>query len=80
MNLTLTLFGITKEIIGEHRLSYHIPSSTNVKGLKQRLHKDYPELGRLASLAIAINGCYAKEDQIIKKNDEVVLIPPVSGG
>ncbi|MCW9709160.1 MoaD/ThiS family protein [Fodinibius salsisoli] len=80
MNLTLILFGITKEIIGEHRLSYQIPSSMDVKGLKQSLQEDYPELGRLASLAIAVNGCYAKDDHPIKKSDEIVLIPPVSGG
>lgn len=80
MNITLTLFGITKEIVGQHQLSYRIPSSANVQRLKQLLEHDYPELGKLTSLAIAVNGAYAKDEQPIGREDEIVLIPPVSGG
>lgn len=80
MNVTLTFFGITKEIIGQQQLSYRVPSKTDVEGLKHLLQQDYPELGRLASLAIAVNGAYAKDQQTVSKEDEIVLIPPVSGG
>jgi molybdopterin synthase sulfur carrier subunit len=40
----------------------------------------YPELAKLQSLAVAVNGAYAQNEAHISAEDEVVLIPPVSGG
>lgn len=32
------------------------------------------------SLRMAINGVYAKDDELVRPGDEVALIPPVAGG
>ncbi|WP_338039356.1 MoaD/ThiS family protein [Maribacter litopenaei] len=34
----------------------------------------------MSSLAVAVNSEYAEDDVQLKSNDEVAIIPPVSGG
>lgn len=80
MKLNVKLYGITKEIIGQTELEYHLSSSPNVSSLQKELKREFPELGRLKSLMIAVNGEYAPQDFVLNEQDEVVLIPPVSGG
>ena len=48
--------------------------------LKKAVLNAYPQFEKLNSLAIAVNNEYADDDLIITPQDEVVLIPPVSGG
>ncbi|RDY61589.1 MoaD/ThiS family protein [Flagellimonas nanhaiensis] len=84
--MTILLFGITKDIVGSPTLS--VPTSNisgkkvpnTVKELKTYLGKNYPELNKLSSLAVAVNNSYAEDDTIINSYDEIALIPPVSGG
>lgn len=80
MKLRLMLFGITKEIIGQTEFEYKVPETVNVSGLKRALKADYPELNQIASLAVAVNGVYTREDESLREDDEIVLIPPVNGG
>ena len=83
--MNILLFGITKSIIGNSSLS--IPASVREKhgigtvdGLKKYLHGQYPDLGKLSSLAVAVNNTYAAGDLQLSDHDEIALIPPVSGG
>jgi molybdopterin synthase sulfur carrier subunit len=79
--MELLLFGITKDIAGTNRLT--VPASegiTDVGALKQWLALQYPALGNLRSLAVAVDNEYAKDDQPLTDKNEIALIPPVSGG
>lgn len=80
MKITLIAFGIAKDIIGGRELEYEIPEPASVESLLQSLGNDYPAFGGLASLRIAINNEYAPGNHPIRPTDEIVLIPPVSGG
>ncbi len=80
MKIQILAFGIAKDIVGGTTLDFEIPEGTNVAQLKRQLQKDYPSFTELTSLAIAINSEYAQDEQQISERDEVVLIPPVSGG
>ncbi len=73
-------FGIVKEITGSQMVSLTIASQITAGELMQQLISLYPELSKLRSIAIAINGVYATTDTIISPGDELALIPPVSGG
>jgi molybdopterin synthase sulfur carrier subunit len=44
------------------------------------LIEKYPSFQKLSSLRIAVNEEYAEDHTEIKETDEIVLIPPVSGG
>lgn len=80
MKLTIALFGITKEIIGKQSLNYELTEGNNIAILLASLHKDYPKLQDLKSLLVAVNSEYAENEQVLNENDEIALIPPVSGG
>lgn len=78
--VTLLNFGIAADIIGERQVQVELPDSWTVGDLRMYLAGRYPKLADLASLRFAINDEYATEETPIKGGDEVVLIPPVSGG
>ncbi|MCM5661983.1 molybdopterin converting factor subunit 1 [Galbibacter mesophilus] len=79
--MNVLLFGITKEIIGSDTLYISVKDNVkDVKSLKSFLNDKYPELKKLSSIAVAVNNKYAKEEDRITIDDEIALIPPVSGG
>jgi|TARA_B110000116_G_C16513226_1_gene436553 molybdopterin converting factor subunit 1 len=80
--MIIRFFGIAKDIVGSSQLEFKAFSSSlkNVGDLKVHLCKKYPELKKLSSMAIALNKKYATEDMAISVNDEIAIIPPVSGG
>ncbi len=79
MTFDILLFGITKDIIGDSPYTLDIEEAT-VGDLRKKLMTDFPKLEGLKSLLIAVNSEYATDDILLKKNDEIALIPPVSGG
>lgn len=80
--MEVLLFGIAKDIVGESSINLSekndLPAS--VGALKKRLTNDFPNFAKLSSLAVAVNSEYATDDMPLKKNDEIAIIPPVSGG
>jgi molybdopterin converting factor small subunit len=49
--------------------------------LKQQLQQDYPEISEALSQAMfAVNEQFAADDTLLRANDQVAVIPPVSGG
>lgn len=78
--VSVQLFGITREIAGTTTLALDLPASGQVGALLEALREKYPALNGLRSLLVAVNGEYAEADQLLHPNDEIALIPPVSGG
>ena len=81
--MTVLLFGITRDIVGEGTLLIGDDKSSRMQtvgDLKKQLITDFPELGKLSSLAVADNQNYARDSDLIGASDEIALIPPVSGG
>jgi len=72
-------FGVTKDIVGGRETTLEAETDS-VAGLRAALVEQYPSLGRIRSLMIAVNSKYAEDDLIIGEADEIALIPPVSGG
>ena len=79
--MTVLLFGVTRDIVGTGSLSLKDTDGLKTVGdLKRQLKDQFPALGALSSLAVAVNQTYAREDDLIHETDEIALIPPVSGG
>jgi molybdopterin synthase sulfur carrier subunit len=72
-------FGITKDLLGGKETFMEIEGQT-VGDLRAELSRRYPELLGLKSLFIAVNNDYAEDSVAIDPDDEIALIPPVSGG
>jgi molybdopterin synthase sulfur carrier subunit len=80
MKIKILAFGIAKDILGARTMELDMVESISVGGLKAHLTEQHPEFSKLRSLALAINQEYVDDHQIIAENDEIVIIPPVSGG
>ena len=80
MQITILAFGIAKDIIGGSSLNVELPSGATVHSLKTLLSQRFPDFQKLVSLSIAVNTEYASDDQALSERDEIVIIPPVSGG
>lgn len=80
--MEVLLFGIAKDIVGKSSFRFNeeevVPIS--VAELKKKLKNTFPEFGHLSSMAVAVNSEYATDDTTLKKEDEIAIIPPVSGG
>ena len=80
MTIKLVAFGIAKDILQNSSVDFSIVEQATVGVLKTELCAQYPEFQRLKSFAIAVNEEYQTDDFVINASDEVVIIPPVSGG
>lgn len=80
MQLTVIGFGIAKDILGKNTIEIELPETASVAQLKVHLYNRYPAFKKLKSLAIAVNSEYAQDDLTLQVKDDIVLIPPVSGG
>ena len=80
MQINILAFGIAKEVIQGSQLKLKLDNPATVADVKKHLCRRFPEFERLASLRIAVNNEYADDDHPLKEQDEVVIIPPVSGG
>lgn len=78
--ICIQAFGIARDLLGQSTLLIEVPAHGTVGELRTFLLERYPGMGKLKSLAIAVNAEYADDSRIIGPADEVVLIPPVSGG
>jgi len=79
MKIHIKLFGIAKEIAKNSILELELSQGT-VADLRSAIMTQYPKMGDLKSVMVAVNSEYANDDVIITEKDEVALIPPVSGG
>ena len=80
MKYKINLFGITKDIVGSNVTEIVVSQSADVQTVLGELKTNYPKLKDIKSLLIAVNNEYAELDLVLSENDEIALIPPVSGG
>ena len=80
MKIEIIAFGIAKDILKDKSVHVDVDRGSSVADIKEKLVQDFPDFGALASLRLAVNAEYVADDYELQKNDEVVLIPPVSGG
>ncbi len=80
MELNIIAFGIAKDILGSSQVQVSLADGKTVGDLLEQLKASYQDFERLASLFVAVNEEYASNETILSATDEVVLIPPVSGG
>jgi molybdopterin converting factor subunit 1 len=80
MTINVLTFGIAKEIMGSAMVNIELHEPGSVGDLKILLENEFPALKKLGSYMIAVNNGYAEGQTVIHANDEVAVIPPVSGG
>jgi molybdopterin converting factor small subunit len=80
MTVMVLGFGIVREIFGDSCIMVELPEEPTVTDLREQLEKRYPSLCGLASYMVAIDDRYAKPGDRIRPEQQIAVIPPVSGG
>ena len=79
--MRVRLFASLRELVGKGDLSLELGAGATAEEAWQRLVREHPALGeRRARLTAAINRSYATFDTPLRDGDELVFVPPVSGG
>jgi molybdopterin synthase catalytic subunit len=79
MHVRVRPFGILKESLGSDFFALDLPGGATVADLLARLGVQAPAVETLG-IAVSVNAEYAQRSQVLGENDEVGLLPPVSGG
>lgn len=75
------LFARARELAGSDSVSVSVAIPATIAGLRATLASRYPGLAALlARSALAVNHSFADDSTPVSPNDEIALIPPVSGG
>ena len=80
MKIQVLFFGISADLVGHSSLDFELNLNSTVNDFKATIQSEFSKLTQLNSYAIAVNESYASNKTILKENDVVAIIPPVSGG
>jgi len=81
MRVRVLFFGILKELVGKATDVIDVPENASVRDVLAHYEAQTPRLREsLPSLALAVNQEYAGPDTTLHPDDELAVLPPVSGG
>jgi len=81
MKIKVRFFAILRERAGAAEITRDIGDGSTVADLWQALQQDFPKLNVAGiRLLYGVNQNYVSPDFKLSDQDEVVFIPPVSGG
>lgn len=81
IRVTVKLFAIYQETYGVAELQWQFPAGSPVGAVRDRVLNEHPELESWRDLTrLGVNLQFVEPSHPLQAGDEVVLIPPVSGG
>jgi molybdopterin converting factor subunit 1 len=81
MKVKVKFFAILRERAGTAEVIKDVPEGSTVADVWAMLQRDYPKLSVPGiRMLYAVNQSYVAPESLLKDGDEVVFIPPVSGG
>jgi molybdopterin synthase catalytic subunit len=81
MRVRVLFFGLLKDLAGKSSDSIELREDASVRDVLEYYAAQSPRLKEsLAALAVAVNQQYAGPETALRADDEVALLPPVSGG
>jgi MoaE-MoaD fusion protein len=79
--ITVLFFGQAREFAGTSTMSLMLEQPATVESAFASLKTQHPKLAAMErSLVFAINEEYASRNQPLSNNDQLAILPPVSGG
>lgn len=81
MRVRVLFFGMLKEMAGKAMDEIEVREGASIRDVLQHYESQVPALKTcLSSLALAVNQQYAAPETKLMADDEIALLPPVSGG
>jgi len=80
IRVRVLLFGYYRELAGTSELHFDLPAGGRVEDLVTAICSDPSFSGLPSTPAVAVNRRYSAGSQVLSSEDEIALIPPMSGG
>jgi molybdopterin converting factor subunit 1 len=80
VTVRVRFFASLRERLHASAVERVLPDGATVAELMATLRRDFPALAECGRVSIAVNAEYVDGRQVLGDQDEVALIPPVSGG
>ena len=80
MTIRIRLFAHMADAAKTSQLTMNIPDDSRLSAIRTLLQHHSPAIPWPAGTLLAINQEYADPNHPLHENDEVAIIPPVSGG
>ncbi len=81
MRVKVRFFAVLRERVGASEITKEITEGSTVGDLWEALQREYPKLAPAQrALLYAVNRDYVGVSRVLKDQDEVAFVPPVSGG
>jgi molybdopterin synthase sulfur carrier subunit len=81
ITVTVKLFAAYQEAYGAEEIQQQFPPETEVKAVLDKILQENPQLEQWREVTrFGVNLNFVPPETTLKDGDEVVLIPPVSGG
>jgi MoaE-MoaD fusion protein len=81
MRVRVLFFGVLKDVAGRSSDLLELPDGAVVRDLLAHYRAEVPGMREaLGAIAVAVNREYAGAETVLRAEDEIALLPPVSGG
>jgi MoaE-MoaD fusion protein len=81
MKVRVLYFGQLRELAGKREEQVEIEEGATVQRLFDQIANEFTALRNFDDvIAVGVNQTFARRDQVLRDNDEVAMLPPVSGG
>lgn len=81
ITVAIKLFAIYQEVYGVSELTRQFPPGTTVSDVLFEMIEEHPELKKWQKITrFSVNYQFVEADTKLQDGDELVFIPPVSGG
>jgi molybdopterin converting factor subunit 1 len=81
MKVAVKLFAAVRDIVEQSEVVLELEDHATVKMLRTKLAEQYPPLQPLLSQTLfAVNAQYVPDSTPLEEDNDIALIPPVSGG
>ena len=81
MKVTVKYFAVCRQLFNRDEEDMELPEGAILQDVLDRLNDEKPEIsGFFETMQMSVNWQYADHETKLSHNDEVALIPPVTGG
>ncbi len=80
MDIKTLFFGIVRDITNSSSVNMKVNNDITIEQFVILLQEKFVGFPAISEFSVAVNEAYVEKEFVLKANDIVAIIPPVSGG